>query len=132
MKDPKQDPDYVLKVERAIADKYGVEAVQHPSKDWSAIKEQEYVEQRRRLYEKNNKISEKIEKVEVEGVLISKKLLNKDSNRVCHICDVYSFDTRDDVYMNKYDCCRICYITWVDGREERWLTGWRPNKGEDK
>ena len=40
----KQDPDYVLKVEKAIADKYGVEAIQHPAKDWNPEKEQEYLE----------------------------------------------------------------------------------------
>ena len=33
---------------------------------------------------------------------------------------------RDDVFMNKFDCCFRCYIQWIDGREERWATGWRP------
>ena len=46
--------------------------------------------------------------------------------------DNYSFDTRDNVYMTKYTCCYKCYIQWVEGREERWATGWRPNKGENK
>jgi len=128
----KQDPDYVVKVEKAIADKYGIEAIQHPAKDWNPEKEQEYIDQLKQLNEKINKISEKTEKVEVQGVLISKKLLNKDSNRVCSTCNIYSFNTRDDIYMNKHDCCHQCYIRWIDGREERWATGWRPNKGENK
>jgi hypothetical protein len=128
----KQDPDYIIKVEKAIAEKYGVETVQHPAKDWTPEKEREYMDQLKRLNEKNNKISEKAEKVEVQGVLISKKLLNKDSNRVCSICDIYSFNTKDDIYMNKHDCCYQCYIRWIDGREERWASGWRPNKGENK
>ena len=63
---------------------------------------------------------------------MSKKLLNKDNNRSCPVCSTYSFDTRDNVYMIKYNCCRICYIKLVEGREERWTTGWRPNKGENK
>ena len=132
MTKPKQDPNYVIKVEKAIADKYGVETVQHPGKDWTPEKEREYLEQLRSLNKKNRKLSEKTEKVEVQGVLISKKLLNKDSNRVCSTCETYSFNSMDDIYMNKYDCCFQCYVQWVEDREDRWATGWRPNKGENK
>ena len=78
MKDPKQDPDYVVKVEKAIADKYGIETIQHPAKDWNPEKEQEYLEQVKLLNKKIRDLSEKVEKIEVQGVLISKKLLNKD------------------------------------------------------
>ena len=128
----KQDPDYVVKVEKAIADKYGIEAIQHPAKDWNPEKEREYLEQVKLLNKKIRDLSEKAEKIEVQGVLISKKLLNKDSNRVCPICDIYSFDSKDDIHMIKHDCCYKCYITWVDGREERWAAGWRPKQGEKK
>ena len=38
----------------------------------------------------------------------------------------YSFESRDDVYMNKYECCHSCYIQYVEDREERWKAGWRP------
>ena len=103
-----KDPDYAIKVEKAIADKYGVDTVQHPAKNWNP------------------------EKVEVQGVLISKKLLNKDSNRSCPVCNIYSFDTKDDVYMSKNQCCRNCYIKYVEDREDRWATGWRPDKGKNK
>ena len=69
------------------------------------------------------------EKVEVNGVLIPKKLFTKDSqNRTCPVCNTYSFNSKDDVYMKKFECCCKCYIQWVDGREERWKTGWRPDK----
>ena len=129
---PKQDPNYVIKVEKAIAEKYGVATVQHPAKDWNPEKEQEYIEQVKLFNKKIRKLSEKTEKVEVHGVLISKKLLNKDSNRVCSTCESYSFNSKDDIYMNKYDCCFQCYVQWVEDREERWATGWRPNKGENK
>ena len=30
--------------------------------------------------------------------------------------------------MSKFDCCEKCYIQWVEGREERWKKGWRPNE----
>ena len=132
MTKPKQDPNYVIKVEKAIADKYGADTVQHPAKDWTPEKEQAYIEQLELFNKKLRKLSEKTEKVEVQGVLISKKLLNKDSNRVCSTCETYSFNSKDDIYMNKYDCCFQCYIQWVENREERWATGWRPNKGENK
>ena len=132
MSKTKKDPHYALKVEHAIVEKYGAETVQHPQKDWSPEKEQEYLDQLKLLNQKLDKISEKLEKVEVQGVLMSKKLLNKDSNRVCSTCETYSFNSKDDIYMNKYDCCFQCYIQWVENREERWATGWRPNKGENK
>ena len=68
---------------------------------------------------------------------MSKKLLNRDSKRACPVCETYSFQIKDDVYMNKFDCCFDCYIQWVEGREERWKTGWRPEnqtpqRGTDK
>ena len=132
MSKPKRDPDYALKVEHAITQKYGSETVQHPQRDWNSKKEQDYLEQLKLLNQKLDKISEKLEKVEVEGVLMSKKLLNKDNNRSCPVCHTYSFDTRDNVYMTKYSCCRKCYITYVEGREDRWAAGWRPNQGENK
>ena len=132
MTKPKQDPNYVIKVEKAIADKYGADTVQHPAKDWTPVKERAYIEQLELFNKKLRKLSEKTEKVEVQGVLISKKLLNKDSNRVCSTCETYSFNSKDDIYMNKYDCCFQCYIQWVENREERWATGSRPNKGENK
>jgi hypothetical protein len=132
MTKPKEDPNYVIKIEKAIVEKYGVETIQHPGQDWTPEKEQEYIEQLRLLNKKNRKLSEKTEKVEVQGVLISKKLLSKDSNRVCSTCETYSFNSKDDIYMNKYDCCFQCYVQWVEDREERWATGWRPNKGENK
>ena len=132
MTKPKQDQNYVIKVEKAIADKYGADTVQHPAKDWTPEKERAYIEQLELFNKKLRKLSEKTEKVEVQGVLISKKLLNKDSNRVCSTCETYSFNSKDDIYMNKYDCCFQCYIQWVENREERWATGWRPNKGENK
>ena len=30
--------------------------------------------------------------------------------------------------MIKYECCWTCNIQYVEGREERWRSGWRPNK----
>tara|TARA_R110000744_G_scaffold243689_1_gene360631 strand:- start:7385 stop:7777 length:393 start_codon:yes stop_codon:yes gene_type:complete len=123
----KLDLNDIARFEKAIAKKYGPEAIENPRKHWDDEKEKEYQEQLKKLSEKEQLNEEKDDKVEQDGFLISKKLLNKESTRrICPVCKTYSFKTRDDVFMNKYDCCYSCYIRWVDGREERWETGWRP------
>ena len=123
------DPHYIVKLEKAIAEKYGPEAIQNPKKGWDEEKEKEYIEQSKRYYERLQSLEEKSEKVEVDGIFIPKKLLSKKSNRTCPTCKAYSFKIQDDIYMNKYGCCFKCYYQYVDGREERWKSGWRP-KGE--
>jgi len=124
----KKDLNEIAKYEVAISQKYGKEAIQHPKADWTDEKEKEYQQQMRELYEKEKKQQEKNEKIEIDGFLISKKLFSKDSNRNCPVCHAYSFDSRDDVYMTKFDCCYKCYIQFVEGREARWSEGWRPGE----
>jgi len=123
--------DKLAKFEQAISKKYGTEAIQNPKANWDSDKEREYLDQIKRLAEKEAQLREKDEKVDLNGILVPKKLLNKESNRTCPVCDTYSFDVRDDVYMNKYDCCRLCYVKYVEDREDRWQSGWRPNNGND-
>jgi len=123
-----KDPNYIPKLEQAIAQKYGAEAIDNPRKFWDEDKEQEYIEQSKLTVEKLRKSEAQVEKVETDGFLINKKLLNKDTNRLCLVCNEYSFDVRDGLYMNKFECCRSCYIKWIEDREERWLAGWRPEK----
>ena len=45
----------------------------------------------------------------------------------CPVCGKYSFQLKDDLYMNKFDCCYECFIQYIQGREERWDSGWRPD-----
>ena len=123
-----KDYNQIAKFEQAIQQKYGEEAVQNPKANWSEDKEEEYLNQIKKLHSKQNKNKEDKDKVEHNGFLISKKLLNKDSERLCPTCNTYSFSIKDDVYMSKFECCFDCYIQWVEGREERWLSGWRPEK----
>jgi len=123
-----KDPNYIPKLEKAIAQKYGPEAIDNPRKFWDETKEQEYIQQSKLFVEKLKKNEAQIEKVETDGFLVNKKLLNKDTNRVCSVCNEYSFDVRDNLYINKFDCCWKCHIRWIEGREERWLSGWRPKK----
>ena len=83
------------------------------------------------VYKRSFKITQDTEKINKDGFFISKKLLTKEHRRTCPVCDSFSFSIQDDVYMTKFDCCKGCYFQWVEGREERWETGWRPIK-EDK
>ena len=121
----KKDPNYVVKVEKEIAKKYGEETVQNPRNGWTDEKEQQYVNQLKDLYKKRNE--EEQEHIEVNGVFVSNKLFTKETKRSCPVCNTYSFKSNDDVYMSKFECCEKCYIQWVEDREERWLKGWRPN-----
>jgi hypothetical protein len=124
----KLDLNDIAKFEQAIAKKYGPEAIENPRKHWDDEKEKEYQEQLKKLGKKERLNEEKDDKIEQDGFLISKKLLNKETTRrVCPVCKTYSFKIKDDVFMNKFDCCYSCYIQWVDDREERWEKGWRPN-----
>ena len=127
----KKDPNYVVKIEKAIAAKYGKEAVQNPRQNWTEEKERDFLEKLKASTRRMHELAQKDEKVEVNGVLISKKLLIRETNRECPVCSVYSFDKRDDVYMNKFKCCFGCYIQYVEDREERWKSGWRPKSGDN-
>jgi hypothetical protein len=126
-----KDPNRIARIEKAIAKKYGHETIQNPRSLWDDEKEEEYKEQLKKLTEKERYYEESQEKQEVDGILISKKLLSRETiRRDCPVCETFSFNPKDDAYMLKYDCCYSCYIQWVDGREERWETGWRPPKGD--
>ena len=114
----KKDLDQVAAIEKAIAKKYGKVAVKNPKSGWNDKKELEYIEQQKKVAEKLNSISEDDDRIELNGVFVSKKLLNMEkTNRICSICEIYSFDMRDDLYMNKFNSCFDCYIKFIEGRE---------------
>lgn len=122
-----KDPNYAVKVEQAIAKKYGKETVVNPKSQWDDEKEKKYLDELKEVYY-NNVDKEDLDKEEVNGVFIPKKLLKEESNRSCSTCSTYSFKSKDDVYMTKFDCCFKCYVQYIEGREDRWKNGWRPNK----
>ena len=59
-----KDPNYVAKVEQAIAKKYGDKTIQHPKKEWTDEKEKEYLEQQRELHYKELQ-EDDVDKVEL-------------------------------------------------------------------
>jgi len=117
----KPDLNTVAKIEQAISKKYGVETIVNPKSGWTKEKELDYVQQIKIQRKKELRQKEHAEKINKDGFFVSKKLLTKDEDRVCPACIEYSFDLKDDLYMNKYDCCWRCYMQFVEGREERWM-----------
>ena len=122
----KKDLNYIAKLEKAIKQKYGAAAVMNPKPSWGPKKEKDYLEQLKKLDQLKRLREEETQKVEIDGFLVSKKLINRDSNRKCPVCEKYSFKVQDDIYMLKYECCEKCFIQYIEDREERWLKGWRP------
>ena len=128
----KEDPNQIAAVEKAIAEKYGSETIQNPRGNWDETKEKEYLEQMKEFYQKTEQNEAWQEKVDVNGIKISKKLLNRESLKCCPVCNSFAKKSMDDVCLVKFDCCFNCYIQFVEDREERWLKGWRPNENQSK
>ena len=119
--------NHIAAVEQAISKKYGKDTIQNPKANWDEDKEKEYLQQMKEFYEKSRQNEESQEKVEINGIKVSKKLLNRDAMRSCPICSLFARRSMDDVCLVKFDCCFNCYIQYVEHREERWIEGWRPN-----
>ena len=121
-----KDLNKIAALEKAIAEKYGTEAIQNPRANWDEIKEEDYLEQMRALYQKTAKNESFQEKIDINGIKVSKKLFNRDSLQRCPVCHSLARKASDDVCLLKFECCYICYIQYVEDREERWKKGWRP------
>ena len=126
-----KDPNRIAAIEKAISQKYGNEAIQNPRANWDENKEKEYLAQMKELYNKIKSNDEARDKIDINGIKVSKKLLNRESLRCCPVCGSYPKKSMDDVCLTKFECCNTCYTQYVEGREERWLKGWRPNNGNN-
>ena len=126
-----KDLNHIAAVEKAIAEKYGSATIVPPQASWDQEKEKEYLEQMKKLYQKTQKNKSWQDKVDVNGIKVTKKLLNRESLRTCSVCGNFPKKSMDDVCLIKFNCCNHCYIKYVEDREERWLTGWRPQIKED-
>ena len=116
-----KDLNKIAQIEKAIAKKFGKEAVTNPKSFWTDEKEEEYLEQLKEFYNEEDKKEEQKEKVKKDGFFLPKNLITKRNKRKCSICGIFSFEIKDDLYMNKFECCFDCYIQHVQGREEEWL-----------
>lgn len=124
-----KDYDRIAAIEKAIKNKYGDEAITNPKSNWNEDKEKEYLTQMKEHYAALHKNSSGQEKIDADGFKVSKKLLNRESLHNCPVCGSFPKKTMDDVCLVKFECCNKCYIQYVEGREDRWLKGWRPNNG---
>ena len=118
-----KDLNKVAKIERAIKEKYGEEAIQNPKNTWDEEKEKFYLDSLREFYN-NSKTSKTTQKL--QGFTLRQKSKTETEDINCPVCGSYLNSSRDDLYLLKFQCCFDCYIKYVDGREERWKTGWRP------
>ena len=124
-----KDFDRIAKIEKAMSKKFGKESIVNPKSGWDDEKEKQYLEDLKQFYSEESSQAE--DKINEDGFFVTRNLINKEINRVCPVCETYSFSGRDDLYMNKFECCYTCYVQWVEDREERWLEGWRPNKEQN-
>ena len=123
----KTDYDYIAKLEKAIKEKYGSEAILNPKSRWDDEKELKFIKEMKEFYKKQSENRKSKDREECNGFFISKNAVSKDTaTRTCPVCEEYSFKSKDDLYMNKFQCCHLCYIQYVEHREDRWQTGWRP------
>ena len=124
-----KDYDKIAKIEKAMSKKFGRESIVNPKSSWDDEKEKQYLEDLKEFYSEEHKEAD--DKINEDGFFITRNLINKEIKRVCPVCETYSFSGRDDLYMNKFECCEKCYIQWIENREERWLEGWRPDKEQN-
>ena len=105
-----KDINYLQALEKAVREKYGDIATMNPKHFWDENKEKEYIKEAKNAV-KNEYISQDSkEKIEINGIMVSKKLLTKSVDRTCKHCKHYSFKKEDDVYLNKFQCCYKCYV----------------------
>jgi len=124
--------DYIAGLEKAIKKKYGETAIQNPASGWDKQKEENYLAQLEALIEKQGKYKASSELENVNGILISRKLLIRENICNCPVCSTKIKTINDDIYIVKFECCEKCYFQYVDGREKRWLKGWRPDNAEKR
>ncbi len=119
-----KDLNEIAKIEKAIKEKYGEDAIQNPKRLWDEEKEKKYLEDLKSFHERPRRTEET---KKTEDFKIKSRKSCHEISRNCPVCDSYSFSGIDDLYMTKFECCFKCYVQHIEGREGRWKSGWRPN-----
>ncbi len=111
-----RDINFIQGLEKAVREKYGNEATINPKQFWDDEKEKEYIQSVKEAQKKEYLNSKTQEKIEVDGILIPKNLLNKNENNTCKLCKKYSFNKKDDLYLNKFKTCYKCYVCNIEDK----------------
>lgn len=111
-----KDWDKVALLERAVEEKYGNEAIKNLKQFAVDVSEEDKQE-----------FSFKVYRTTEKNVTLKHSELINDSNS-CPCCGKYHiyFTIYDDINISRFDACATCFYKYIDGREERWLSGWRP------
>ena len=123
----KKGLDEIAALERMFTEEYGKEAARNFRSDWDETKEKKYLSQLSAASKKRKK--DDSAKVDIGGVLIPKNVIGKKTERSCPVCKTYSFSSKDDLYMNRFQCCYDCHVKYMPTKyyEKKWLEGWRPD-----
>lgn len=117
----------IAKLEKAVKERWGEETIKTPQSTWDETKEKEYKEQQKELAKKIQS-NDSESKEEREGFFITKRLLSKESKTKCSLCSSQIKNLKDETCKTKWDTCFRCYVRWIEGREQRWKEGWRPDE----
>lgn len=103
----------------ALIKRFGKEIIEPINSNWTKEDEAEFIRQIDEFEEKLRILREQREEI---------TLFNGEIE--CEFCGHIRalFKINDEVSMTKYGCCHRCYVKYVEGREERWQTGWRPER----
>ena len=122
-----KDLNYIAALEKAVSEQYGDIAAANPKAFWTQEKEQEYQKSLESSL-KEEYSRDQTKQYHIDGeIQISKNILKHEWNKNCSCCKKRSFSKFDDIYLVKFQTCQNCYIKHIEGREERWLSGWRPS-----
>ncbi len=119
-----KDLNQIAKIEKAIQKKYGDEAIQNPKSTWTKEKEEKFLKDLKKFYEYKES---KVKRHQESGFTVNTKKHNLEQTQYCPTCGSACATVDDDIFMLKFGCCFNCYVQYVEGREERWNSGWRPN-----
>ena len=108
----KKDFDQIARIEKAIKQKYGEEAIQNPASGWTPEKEKKYLKQLKRVVEKTD--SNKVESD--SGFLLEEKLINISKVETCSRCNSKITTLNDKIYFSKLSVCEKCYILYYGDR----------------
>ena len=84
----KKDLNEIAKIEKAIKEKYGDEAIQNPKRDWDEEKEKKYLEDLKSFHERPRRTRKT---KEIEGIIVKDRKTSNKVDRSCPVCGSYSF-----------------------------------------